>query len=329
MINMEEKLNTLYIMVGLPGAGKDTVIKQTPVLRQATEISSDKLRVELYGFEDQTHNTELFQEMERRTIEAGKNKEDVVYNATNLNRARRVGLCQRIKKYFSYINVIVVICPIEELYKRNACRKERKLSGEVLNRMLTQFQIPTDFEYPYNHIYFLPSLSGIYYENYNSYNSIHRLDGYDQNNKYHSETLGSHIARVMDYCRNTSLAQIAASYHDLGKVYCRTIDEEGWNHYIGHPNVSTYMYTVDAALNQNGNTGQIFLGREITLYHPNFILPYSFHEIALMIEYHDYIFSFEGDFEKMRKKLQERFPMLSEDFFIQLEILIKGDRLRP
>ena len=90
--------NTLTIMVGLPASGKDFFIKNN--IDNALILSSDVLRVELYGYEDQTHNKEVFEEMNRRTRNAGKENKNVIYNATNINRGRRVTLAQEMQKYF-------------------------------------------------------------------------------------------------------------------------------------------------------------------------------------------------------------------------------------
>ena len=57
------KFPRCYIMIGLPGSGKDYFInfnkKENDVV-----VSSDKLREELFGdVNDQTHNNEIFNEM--------------------------------------------------------------------------------------------------------------------------------------------------------------------------------------------------------------------------------------------------------------------------
>ena len=83
-------MGTLTIMVGIAGSGKDTVIKKYH--NDAIVLSSDEIRKELYGYEDQTHNSDVFIEMNRRAKEAGKAGSHVIYNATKLNRGRRVGL---------------------------------------------------------------------------------------------------------------------------------------------------------------------------------------------------------------------------------------------
>ena len=122
--------NTLTIMVGLPASGKDFFIKNN--IDNALILSSDVLRVELYGYEDQTHNKEVFEEMIRRTRNAGKENKNVIYNATNINRGRRVTLAQEMQKYFKYIKVIVCVCSIKTLLYRNKTRKERHLPEDKL-----------------------------------------------------------------------------------------------------------------------------------------------------------------------------------------------------
>lgn len=228
--------NTLTIMVGLPASGKDFLIKNN--IDNALILSSDNLRVELYGYEDQTHNKEVFEEMNRRTRNTGKENKNVIYNATNINRGRRVTLAQEMQKYFKYIKVIVCVCSIKTLLYRNKTRKERHLPEDKLKQMIRSFQIPTLYEYHYDDIeYVWTETKRRGFER----DKIALLMDYDQHNKHHSENLGIHILRTADYCKENGKAYKAAIYHDLGKPFCKTTDEEGFNHFIGHPNVSAYL----------------------------------------------------------------------------------------
>ena len=291
--------NTLTIMVGLPASGKDFFIKNN--IDNALILSSDDLRVELYGYEDQTHNKEVFEEMNRRTRNAGKENKNVIYNATNINRGRRVTLAQEMQKYFKYIKVIACVCSIKTLLYRNKTRKERHLPEDKLKQMIRSFQIPTLYEYNYDDIkYVWTETKRQEFER----DKIALLMDYDQHNKHHSENLGIHILRTADYCKENSKACKAAVYHDLGKPFCKTTDEEGFNHFIGHPNVSAYLYLTDT------------VGRDFDA------------DVALLIEFHDYIFNFQ-DFESMKKKLKNKYPSLKDDFFEALKLLTEGDRLRP
>lgn len=239
--------------------------------------------------------------MNRRTRDAGKENKNVIYNATNINRGRRVALAQEMQKYFKYIKVTVCICSIKTLFHRNKTRKERHLPEDKLMQMIRSFQIPTLYEYHYDDIKYVWTESkrrGF------ERDKIALLMDYDQHNRHHSENLGKHILRTADYCKENDKACKAAIYHDLGKPFCKTTDEEGFNHFIGHPNVSAYLYLTDT------------VGRDFEA------------DVAMLIEFHDYIFNFQ-DFESMKKKLENKYPSLKEDFFEALKLLTEGDRLRP
>ena len=129
---------------------------------------------------------------------------------------------------------------------------------------------------------------------------------YDQNNKYHTETLGEHTLTVYNACNGNPNIQIAAFWHDMGKPFCRVEDEDGESHYYGHAAVSAYMYlayTVQVA--QSINTF-----------------------VILLIEFHDQIFNFEHDIEKMRERYNKKYLRLYDDFWDALDILTKADRVR-
>lgn len=54
-----------YMLVGLSGSGKSSYNFGEEIIK----ISSDALRAELYGDEnDQTHNSEIFNELHKRVI---------------------------------------------------------------------------------------------------------------------------------------------------------------------------------------------------------------------------------------------------------------------
>ena len=107
--------NNLYIMIGLPGSGKDTLAKsmQEHITRitsiDTVILSSDDIRNELYGWEDQTHNGEVFQEMNKRCKKTLQDGKHVIYNATNLNLRRRKALISEMKKYLFYKKYIFII----------------------------------------------------------------------------------------------------------------------------------------------------------------------------------------------------------------------------
>lgn len=63
-------MSKVIVMSGLPGSGKSAKAKELAVTYNADIVSSDALRLELFGDEnDQEHNEEIFTEMKKRVSE--------------------------------------------------------------------------------------------------------------------------------------------------------------------------------------------------------------------------------------------------------------------
>ena len=62
-------------------------------------LSSDDIRTEIFGWEDQSKNGRVFEEMNKRCKEYLSKGFNVIYNATNLNKKRRMALINEMKKY--------------------------------------------------------------------------------------------------------------------------------------------------------------------------------------------------------------------------------------
>ena len=124
--------NNLYIMIGLPGSGKDTLAKsmQEHITRitsiDTVILSSDDIRNELYGWEDQTHNGEVFQEMNKRCKKTLQDGKHVIYNATILNLRRRKALISEMKKYYNNVFAVLCLATMGTLVERNFTRPERR-----------------------------------------------------------------------------------------------------------------------------------------------------------------------------------------------------------
>lgn len=63
---------------------------------------------------------------------------------------------------------------------------------------------------------------------------IDAMYGFDQQNPYHKKDLFFHTMDVVDNCEKDPVLRLAALFHDVGKLYTKTVDEKGVAHFYGH-----------------------------------------------------------------------------------------------
>ena len=240
----------LNIMIGFPGSGKSSYAKKYLLTNNSVYLSSDDIRIELYGFEDQTHNTEVFVRMKRETLIALQNDFDVVYDATNLSKKRRSDIIKSAKMCDAEVNAYLCCTPINIILERNITRQERQLPWDKLVQMIQSIEPPMYYE-GFDNIYLIDG--GMYNDVYDYNNLLEKYEDYCQFNPYHNETLSEHMIAVAkkaeelganlknDVDRN--ILWQAARYHDISKPYTKQFNgKKGYNTYYGHEKVSVYMY---------------------------------------------------------------------------------------
>ena len=89
-------MGLLVMLIGISGCGKSSFARDFSEGYDDTEVfSSDAIRKEVFGDEnDQTHNNEVFSILHKRIISSLKKGKVCVYDATNLNRKRRMTFLQ-------------------------------------------------------------------------------------------------------------------------------------------------------------------------------------------------------------------------------------------
>ncbi|MGN1181118.1 MAG: CCA tRNA nucleotidyltransferase [Suilimivivens sp.] len=60
----------------------------------------------------------------------------------------------------------------------------------------------------------------------------------EQKNPHHCYSVGVHTLEAMKAVRNDKVLRLAVLFHDMGKPVCLTTDENGIDHFHGHPEVS-------------------------------------------------------------------------------------------
>lgn len=241
---------TLNIMIGIPGSGKSNYAKRCLINDNTEHLSSDDIRIELYGFEDQTHNDVVFETMKKRTLNALRDGKDVIYDATNLSKKRRSGIISEVRKLGAQINAYLCCTPINIILERNITRVERQLPWDKLVQMIQSIEPPMYYE-GFDNIYLIDG--GMYNDVYDYNFLIKECSGYNQDNPHHYETLEEHIKAVtkkaeglgekLTLRNDAEILRQAARYHDFGKIYTKSFnDKKGYCVYYGHDKVSTYLY---------------------------------------------------------------------------------------
>lgn len=241
---------TLNIMIGIPGSGKSNYAKKYLLTNNSVYLSSDDIRIELCGFEDQTHNDIVFETMKKRTLNALREGKDVIYDATNLSKKRRSGIISEARKLSAQINAYLCCTPINIILERNITRVERQLPWDKLVQMIQSIEPPMYYE-GFDNIYLIDG--GMYNDVYDYNFLIKECSGYNQDNPHHYETLEEHIKAVtkkaeslgekLTLRNDAEILRQAARCHDFGKLYTKSFnDKKGHCVYYGHDKVSTYLY---------------------------------------------------------------------------------------
>lgn len=235
-------MNKLYVMVGLPASGKSTIAAEYVEQHGAVLVSSDAIRTEIYGDENcQDNPSKVFDLMKKRTVAALREGHDVVYDATNINSKRRISLLRDIKNQVAqFIPVaVLVLCPVDECIERDALR-DRTVGKAVINKMLCNYQPPSYYE----------GFTTLEYHYTGNYLNIEELLGqtwdFDQKNHHHTLSLGNHMSKTAALVEDDFMLNLAARYHDIGKLFVQTFDEDGEAHYKNHHHVGAYTWLCSA-----------------------------------------------------------------------------------
>lgn len=139
----------LYQMIGVPGVGKSTFIKNHPILSILPVISTD-IHVEEYARKCNKTYSEVFNEFMPKAVklmmdDVGLVRErqlDGVWDQTSTT------ILSRRKKFnalptYNHIAVWIKTPPEEVLIKRLGQRKGKTIPMDVVNDMIINFDVPT------------------------------------------------------------------------------------------------------------------------------------------------------------------------------------------
>lgn len=244
----------LFMLIGLPGSGKSTWASNMCSTSNAVWLSSDRIREELFNdVNEQRYNDKVFNTLTNRIIENLEWGRDVIYDATNTHRRRRMDFLNKIPESINVNKVAVLFAiPFENCCRRNNLRS-RSVPESVIWKFYKGFQIPHISEG-------FDSIEVVYDETYNKSFRRNFLKSYNdslillQDNPHHNTTVGLHCELTYSYGKgfvtrenlNTVDSTIfleACRWHDIGKLKTKIFtDDSGIAHFYGHENVSAYDY---------------------------------------------------------------------------------------
>jgi len=237
------------MMVGLPGSGKSTFANKM----LCDVVSSDGIRRELYGSEeDQSHNGEVFNEVHRRVMEKLVMKKDVILDATNLSKKRRISFLKELPQDVKKI-AIVMATELDIVYKQNSQRR-RVVPEGVIKRMLRTMSLPSvDEGWDFIRIIPHPDNKKSYYD------YLSDCFDFDQDNPHHSLFLDKHMFKAANYVienrdkynindEDAWKVWLAAQLHDISKPLCKTYElwsgkKDSHAHYYNHAEVGAYLFS--------------------------------------------------------------------------------------
>lgn len=137
-------MNNLFVLMGLPGAGKSSFAKSLLNIKSNINyLSSDELRKQFWEYKD--NHKKIFSIMHEKTLEFLQNGRDVIYDSTNLERKYRIELYKKVKENNTYTRVIIVFIynGLEKAIEQSKQRKNREDVNERLIRdMYRTVQVP-------------------------------------------------------------------------------------------------------------------------------------------------------------------------------------------
>lgn len=243
--------NKLYMMIGLPASGKSTIAEKISKSEGAIIVSSDEIRKELLGdINDQSKNELIFKTIEDRIKFYLANKQDVIFDATNINYKRRRGFLHGLGMKVKKIAVLVAT-PYEECLIRNA-KRERKVPEEVIKKMYYSFYIPQYYE-GFDEIEIASNPLEWDEKVQKQYTMVNLLESMNipQDNPWHTLTVRQHCEKVQelldkDIMNHKYYMRDIGIFHDIGKVQTKSfVNSKGEitdvAHYYNHEKVSAYI----------------------------------------------------------------------------------------
>jgi len=141
----------LIMLVGIPTAGKST-FSNDPKYKKYVRVSSDDILQEVAKERQQSYNTVFkgnirfaqiaMMKVLRKAIEDGKS---IIWDQTNLTKKQRREKLKHIPAHYKKTAVYFIV-DLETALKRNTQRPGKVIPPEILERMIKEYELPTNEE---------------------------------------------------------------------------------------------------------------------------------------------------------------------------------------
>jgi predicted kinase len=145
-------MSKCYQLVGVPGSGKSTWVKNQNWINECVIVSTDEF-VEAYAKEQGKTYSEVFDEympiavtlMTDKVVEAREQGKDIIWDQTSTtvkSRQRKFNMLQD----YEHIAIVFATPEKEELAKRLANRPGKNIPDHVMSSMIENFDMPSENE---------------------------------------------------------------------------------------------------------------------------------------------------------------------------------------
>jgi predicted kinase len=132
----------VVVMSGLPGAGKDTWVRNH--LPDWPVVSLDAVRVEL-GIDPADQQGQVVNRAREQARDHLREGRRFVWNATNLSRQLRAQCIQLFADYHARIRIVYIEAPQERLLRQNR-QRQAPVPEVLLERLLDRWEVPDPIE---------------------------------------------------------------------------------------------------------------------------------------------------------------------------------------
>ena len=247
----------LIVLVGLQASGKSTKARdlqkeyEEKYPNQKTVIlSSDQIRLE--HPEIANDNSKVFNKLYADMNYWLRQGDNVIIDSTAITIKSRKQIFLNLKedcyKICYIMNTPYELCELR-LELRNKEEDSHKVPHEALETYYHSFEIPFKEE-GWDKIVLNnePKLAD---SNFFIGNALSLAKGFNQQNKHHTQDLGTHMETVwknLTHWTDDEILRQAAAVHDIGKLYTQTRGEDGNCHYYNHENVGAYKLMCSCGL---------------------------------------------------------------------------------